>query len=603
MIYKGNKMFSKMLSVTLLIIFSFLSFYGCNNEKITESSEYPILYSKNNTLYMTNEKFEVKEVTDKIYSYNLKEYNTVSNDAQITNDSKTIYYKKNIAEDGTGSLYKLNVKNNESIEIAKNVYDFNLNKNTETLAYRVFEPDETFTLYCYIDNKSTEIVKGLDRNSVYFIANNGNNIVYKKQNVENGNFYAVDLKNIENQLCLSENVAGYSYNRNADKIYYVDVVITDAGEQYNLYLYDFINSPQLIDEGVSPYVRVVGNDETLFYYKSSNTVVKASDYVIDDMAQQDSTVYLPDPLAFSGKTLEEYMIAEAAYESKVVRDNIRQFISTTDITIPLNTLCMYRNGEKSVVSENVFESYSLEAENSFVIYSVFDINSIPKVNISQIAIPSDITNMISDSIQNSVKNVYICKSGNNPVLIEGYNNVDLLKTTVSAKGDKIIFFDSYIEETGGKLVIGSFDENGNITKYFEPVNDKPIKTFVFDNISGNTAYYYTNENGINVLEYSDGNSVKSVVENTSAYCFGSDNGILYYIEQTNSETGAGNLYYTDENEEKIKIAENVYFIYYIGDGKLVYMTQENGKSGNMYIFENGKSQKADTDVKSLYVYK
>ena len=58
-----------------------------------------------------------------------------------------------------------------------------------------------------------------------------------------------------------------------------------------------------------------------------------------------------------------------------------------------------------------------------------------------------------------------------------------------------------------------------------------------------------------------------------------------------------------ELEEKIKIAENVYFIYYIGDGKLVYMTQENGKSGNMYIFENGKSQKADTDVKSLYVYK
>lgn len=602
MIYKPNKMFLKILLNTLLIILSFLTLYGCSNEKNTESSGYPVLYSKDNSLYMTNEKLEVEKITDEIYSYNLKEYNSVSNDAQITSDGKTVYYKKNIAEDGTGSLYSLNVKKNESVEIAKNVYDFSLNKNTGFLVYRVFESDETFTLYCYIDNKITEIVKGLDRNSVYFIANNGNNIVYKKQNLENGNFYAVDLKDVGNQLCLSENVAGYSYNKNADKIYYVDVAINDTGEQYNLYLYDFINSPQLIDEGVSPYVRVVGNDETLFYYKSSNTVIKASNYVIDDMAQQDSGIYLPDPLAFSGKTLEEYMIAEAAYESKIVRDNIRQFISTTDITIPLNTLCAYRNGEKSVVSENVFESYGLEAENSFVIYSVFDINSIPKVNISQIAIPSDITNMISESIQNSVKNVYICKSGNNPVLIEGYSNIDLLKTTVSTKGDKIIFFDSYTEETGGKLVIGTFDENGNITKYFEPVNDKPIKTFVFDNISGNTAYYYTNENGINVLEYSDGNIVKSVAENPSAYCFGTDNGILYYIEETNSETGAGNLYYT-ENDKEVKIAENVYFIYYIGNGKLVYMTQENGKAGNMYVFENEKSQKADTDVKSLYVYK
>ncbi len=600
--YNINKIFLRTVLSVILVILSLLSFSGCSANKNTEISDYPILYSKNNTLYMTNEKLQSEKISDDIYSYNLKEYTSVSDDAQITADGKTIYYKKNIAEDGTGSLYSLNVKKNESVEIAKNVYDFSLNKNTQILAYRVFESDGTFTLYSYIDNNSIEIVKGLDRNSVYFIANNGNNIVYKKQNLENGNFYAVDLKNVGNQLCLSENVAGYSYNKNADKVYYVDVTTTDTGEKYSLYLYDFINSPQLIDEGVSPYIRVVGNDETLFYYKNTNNIIKASDYVIDDMAQQDSSVSLPDPIAFSGKTLEEYMKAEAAYESKLVRDNIRQFISTTDITVPSNTLCAYKNGEKSVVAENVFESYGLESENSFVIYSVFDVNSIPKVNISQIAIPSDITNMISESIQNSAKSIYVYKSGSNPVLIEGYSNINLLKTTVSSKGDKIIFFDNYTEEAGGKLVIGTLDENGNITKYFEPVADKQVKTFVFDNISGNTAYYYTNESGVNVLEYSDGNTVKSIAENPSAYCFGSDNGILYYIEETNSETGAGNLYYT-ENDKEIKIAENVYFIYYIGNGKLVYMTQENGKAGNMYVFENGKSQKADTDVKSLYVYK
>ena len=593
-----NVKFVSVLIVFILVLISGIFYFNYNkNNEILSKSDFPVLYSKDNSLYMMKNNFKTEKIADNIYSSKPESFSSVSEGSTITDDGKTVFYKGNILENGTGTLYKLDVKKNESTEIAKNVYDFDIYKSSGNISYIVFESDQTFTLYCYDGNKSFEISKGLDSNSVFFIANSGQNVVYKKQNMEKGSFYSTAINSNENQICLSENVAGYSYNKKGDKVYYVDVKSDETGDKYILYMYDFVNSPQIIDEGVSPYIKVAGDDETLYYYKNVGLTLKASDYVIDDLAEQDKNIAVPDPLAFSGKTLEEYMTAEAAYKSKEVRDSIRQFIGTTEISVPSNTLYSYNNGEKKVIAENVFESYGIDSKNSFIIYSILDISKLPKINISQIGLPSDITNILSQSIQSSSKDVYICKSGKNPSKIEGYSNINLLTTKISAGSDKIMFFDNYTESTGGKLVIASVNENGNISGYFEPLKDTLVKTSIFDDLTGNTAFSYTDASGKNILEFTDGKTSEKVVENPSAYCFGTDNGILYYIEETDNESGAGNLCYI-ENGTVYTIDKDVYFMFYIGEGKMLYMNTK----GSMFVFENGKSKQIDTGVESLFIY-
>ena len=339
----------------------------------------------------------------------------------------------------------------------------------------------------------------------------------------------------------------------------------------------------------------------IYYTKEKVEEINLADYVIDDMADADAAITVPEspvyPFGWEYDTdeaynaaVEKYNIAyekyEAAYDNylkKMERDNIRSAIQGYTMEKSRDTLYYYDGKESELISD----VYNLKcaADRTVIGYSKYGTVS-TKVKLSEVTDLEEVEEMVRDELSSS-EGQYVAVGKQTYTLLEESRTCSECFT---ADGKMLYFVADVVsdelDEEYGNLYKATVTDKG-VQK--PELVDSNVYAYGVCAIEKSVVYYKNSENEL----WTDGRKISEDVKYISIY---DDDPAVYYCTDWDEENDSGTLkMYRDG--EVTKIREDVYSWIRKEDG-ILYLQDydEDSGRGALYLYKNGKSEKISDDV-------
>ena len=536
-----------------------------------------------------------------------------------------------------------------------------------------FINDSRLSLY-YVDLKqvkgegfTAERVDSKVKNG-YQISRDGTRIYYK--DVDDGCLYVNDLVS---KTKIAENVGDYYVDQNNDfVIYYTtnseysasslyvyeqagnsreiasDIRTVYCADDYSLICYQQENTIFALYDGTTiKEVFTIENEDTyiddvlydegqdVFYfstnvYYSSNKYPKATDYINDDLLEQDVAIVAPDSTdkkywkswtvqkrgdkiinEYATELNEEYYEQLTLYKEKLKRDKIREEAKGGELYVSNQTLYYFDGTQsKKICSDAAGNAY---VDGGILFFDRLRIEETEKVNFSEIC--SSVEDVNITAVCNYVKgkmdeNTVYCAAINGN-LVEMAKGSDISAVRIDADNNAIYYISGTEDELSGDLykveingnklseptpiysMVKSYAIiNGDVIYYRDPIlvdvenskvecdlyiNETKIDSGVIGSALGNyldvsylpdgTIFYQSNY-ATNTLKQFDGEEIRIIASDVMSYVPVAKDKV-YFIDDYDINTYTGELKYLDD-EMVVKIATDVSSIFDVTQNSVRY---------------------------------
>jgi len=586
------------------------SAYEMNNVVISEDGKYMYYYSKvdydydNYTYTGTLSRIKISKLSDDVEK-NEDNEEKISNDVtQFTVLGKSVIFLK-----ANGKLILFNGKDEE--DIAKNVYYFYLTEDEEKVILITDEDDGENALSVYNLKTNEEIEYSDNYYSVYF-RNDEYMIFGEEEDDYKVTLYRANYKDDDAEELVSDvhSIVGYDYNAEDNSFYYTEERIVKHK------LYDYIDDPYASqDAGLTKpkwndYITVSSWEEALSEYDYEYYFVEYPEYqsrFVDWELYYDYekehyyyTKYEDDENGNSVRIVsyyddvndmwyrldsESYEAAENAYYDAEDRIYLRESLKNTEFEIENYDLYFWKNGEETLVAENV-EDYIYV--NSDVILYLTSESSTNKVSIDNVYSVYDAESQIkygsnyddydkSEESDDATTINYVVKGNIGSIEVEGEIN----DVNTSDDGKSLVFAmgTSYDECT-----LDLYSVSGSEIKFVETIEEDAMDGIWVDD----TYYYYgdVSDSLGTLYAYKKGKSEKlasNVVTSEYQNAVFSDGNYMLMDEY---DYEGSDYVLLLKNGEKVKF-KGIQEYSYISEKKILYM-----KNDSLYFY-HGK----DDDIR------
>lgn len=349
-----------------------------------------------------------------------------------------------------------------------------------------------------------------------------------------------------------------------------DTYIYGQDNDSDLYVYDFKNSKQLLDGGITSVQDYT--DKNIIYEKDS-----ALYFVSFDATKEDRTKlvegYVMAELSENGKyvmytnsnnTLYKYDIKKEKH-AKIASDvdsfycddsscNTMYYIQSS----PTFILNYYTNNKSTQLTDNIYNIVDIDVKARKVLYTVTDNNEL---------------------------SLYYLYKNNKPTKVT--DDYDYTSSVIMTK-DALYYVDDENNLMYAKM------NGSSIGKAKKVAKEVQSELYSYDN----GVYYYKNINDNNDATYyiAVGTKTTKIADDISreSIMISNNNKSIYYMNDMSGNTGTLKVF---NGKKSTKISENVRRYSYIKDDGVYYITDysDTTKTGTLYRYD-GKNTKIETDV-------
>lgn len=512
-----------------------------------------------------------------------------------SDDGSLIFYPDKISDDDDGcNLYykKLSKADKEGQKIDSDIVAYSVNDAATLVTYIKDDGD----LYSYNLKKSDKSKISGDVSN-FEVSDDGKKVYYLNDEDE---LYVWKLGKDKEKI--DSDVTKVCYNTDDLKtIYYM--------KEDSFYKKTEGKDKEKIASNVSAVLQVYDSGAA-YYIKDNSGSQSISDFIVDDMAEEDLNTKEPEwpayPSRYSyysesaynaavaeyNKAKEEYDEKYQQYQEKLSRDKMRNALED-DVSFNLEQyeLFYFDGKDEEKITEGFMGRYlyNTASDAEVIVYTALDTESFEKVKLSKFENIYDLESTITTELLQSA-NHYVAAGAKASVIDveEGQNFV------LNAKGDRVLFVsDVDSEKQRGDLYVVKIN-NGKVSA--PELYDSDVYT--------GTGVYFTGSEHIRYFkDYDEENGDLYVDKKQADYDvyrynlrYDKDNDKFYYYTDydTSKQEGTLKVYKNGKSE---KIADDV-TKYELVDGNVYYLSEYSQKSykGELYCYSGKKAKKVDDDV-------
>ena len=435
-----------------------------NEEKISNDvTQYTVLEKGKSVLF--------RKSNGKVVLYNGKDEEDIAKnvDYYYLSDDKEKVILATDEGDGKNGLRVCNLKTNEELEYSDDYYSVQF-RNDECIVFSEEDEDGAMTLYRanYKEDDTEELVSGVYSVSGY--------------NDENNSFYYREERLVKRALYDYIDDPYASEDAKLTKPNWMDyTTVSDWKESLSEYDFEYycVKYPQYQSRFIDWELYYDYNKEAYYYTKYEDDENGNSTRIVSYYDIDSQTWYRLDSEAFEA--------AEDAYEGAEDRINLREELKTTEFEIENYDLYFWKNGEETLVTENVDDYIYV---NSDIIFFTTSETGGNRVSIDDVYSVYDAENQIRygsyydyDTEEESAEAItlnYIVKGNIGSLEVEGEVN----DINVSEDGKYLVFA---MGSNSSECVLDLYSVSGSEIKFDETIEE--------DAMDGNwvedTYYYYS----------------------------------------------------------------------------------------------------------------
>lgn len=585
---------------------------------------------KANAVYQKDGQVCVKLENDKIITLD-----GVRNVTMSADGSKLVYSQDTASKTGKYDIRVIDFTKRSSVDKKGSVIvsgtdsDWQTDKNISYVYYTKTE-QKSVKYYAY-DTQSGKTDLVVSDVSEFFIPPSGDTVYYTRQTSDGKALFRKAFGEEAESLNDIQNIKSYSDDELLEIFYTVKNSDEDS-DTFTLYKVSGASAPVKISDNISEvYLDDYEIGGNLYYFIKTQSDFNWQDVVDDNYADYDATLQKPEKadylitkgFIFKRTTVDEaaYNAAMQKYSQKLLRDEIRQALSSTKFSLAIASeyKIMVYDGN---ISKQLAGGIKLENLLAFsksgaprIVFSKTGIDSKKKLTMDSLyktasdsgvdyAVDS-VVNLLSEGyeITNAVK--YAWFDGNKTLEYE-------LKTGYNASSADFIFANR------GKLLAAVKSDAAHYELYCSDINSESVSkgaVFASDVISyevhGDALLYYAeSKNGTSDLyEYKDG-AVNPVCENCADYYVRESGEIVAFkgIFSDSILQSVDIMLYKDAKAQSVdKNASYKYFL--IKDSYFAYITNyqtaaasdsQAQKGGELKVYTGGKSKTIDSGVTDVF---
>jgi len=532
-----------------------------------------VFYAKENDLYyydMKNEPYLVQEDISAGGAYN---YFYTAWGAGTAEESDIAYYMANVDAAGAADLYRRDMKDPsaEAVLVDSDVYDYQVSKDGETVAYVVMQ-DDVLELRMDCGSGNEKIAENFTlEEEAYQLRADGKWLVFKDaydmlcaaEVQEDGDVNVWKLTDVCPLYALSEDV-----------LYFV----SKADANYNIYSFDFENEPELVAENAQ-YMSLMPNGTDLLYGVKPTDVIPYSELLEDDMAEIDAKMTADDP----------------NYDQKLMRDDLRAAMASGEGLEPLMMeYYLISGGKTTLVAENVVSAVAVAgSEKSFV--AGYQAKPFQPLYLSVIGGGLEMVDMIYYmSINYGGMQPFLADANGNTEVLTG-SAVHMDSIRVSSDGRRAAYLVDDAETGGNALMQMEFGSSVEAT-----VVQNDVEDFAFLGGDGPLVYYYEYAKNAGTLASVDSDRT---IRGVTGVTFAEDAQEVYYIKDINGSTGVGQMQHWNGKDEATIVDGGVFAFQYKGNGKAAVLFDYDVMklTGILGYYDGNGVTILDENVTALYI--
>lgn len=519
-----------------------------NEEKISNDvTQYTLLNKGKSVLF--------RKANGKVVLFNGKDEEDIAKHVDyyyLSEDEEKVILATDEGE-GKSGLRVYNLKTNEELEYSDDYYSVQF-RNDECIVFSEEDEDGTMTLYRanYKEDDTEELISGVYSVSGY--------------NDENNSFYYQEERLVKRTLYDYIDDPYASEDAKLTKPNWMDyTTVSDWKESLSEYDFEYycVKYPQYQSRFVDWELYYDYNKEAYYYVKYEDDENGDSQRIVSYYDIDSQTWYRLDSEAFEA--------AEDAYEGAEDRINLREELKTTEFEIENYDLYFWKNGEETLVTENVDDYMYV---NSDIIFFTTSETGGNRVSIDDVYSVYDAENQIRygsyydyDTEEESAEAItlnYIVKGNIGSLEIEE----GLYDINASEDGKYLVFA---MGNNFSECVLDLYSVSGSEVKYVETIEEDAMDGAWIDG----TYYYYSDvSDSLGTLyAYKKGKSEK-IASNVVASGYQNalfEDGNFMLMDEYDSDGSDYVLLF--KNGEKVKF-KGIQEYAYIKEDKILYMKND-----------------------------
>lgn len=450
---------------------------------------------------------------------------------------------------------------------------------------------EKVTLYCRQINKPKQDPIKIDSGITYYEINKDGTMVYY---IKNENLYQHDLKDKEK---IDGDVEVFRLSEDGKSLLYATRnEESDGSESYDMYLLQNGKDPEKILSSITDLEYSSPDFSLLVYVKNDSLYVKRKD---EDAVKIDSDIRWVVDAYESGeiyytKVNQEFLtywdVIEDDIQDKDYSDYYFEYLSSSSLYIPLETLYYYNGEESVVIAENVLD-WDFDCDSQAVgVVRCYGGEIIPKLKLSEyVDSYPDIYDWFYDELDKDIIS-YVVTGEKSAELDLG----DIYSVRTNAAGT-IMYVGVDIDEEGRYCSLYKVVLSDDGIESSDLLDDEVYWRLRLQEDS--VIYFKEVNEGLGEL-YRDGNHIDDDV--ASDYLVYIDQENMYYMKDYNYDKDLGTLtYYDGKKTETVKDDVNQFVV--AGDGSVLFLYDYNinRAKGDLWILDGKKTTKLDEDVTAI----
>ncbi len=303
------------------------------------------------------------------------------------------------------------------------------------------------------------------------------------------------------------------------------------------------------------------------------------------------TDLVEDDLAESDAKLTE--ADGEAYQAKQARDTIREAMQNQEGIAPLlQTAWVYQNHKLTEVATDLISASSVKNDAPFVV--CYQAPTAQKLPISKLTKLEDIEYGYYMSLMYGVPQMVLANTTGQKVALAG-DTVTPANIFLSEDGKMVGYYE--VNPMTGTQTLHVANVDGEIV-----LTEENVETAGFLGNTHTVAYYKDYQNGVGTMGVWENGSQQNIA-NVGGIHFATDKDALYYISNMNAATGSGELYVMQDGKSK-RIDTDVFSMQYKFNGKLAYFKQYDYQTqkGDLYYYDGNETKQIDTDITAIFMY-
>ncbi|MBQ2753791.1 MAG: hypothetical protein IJF29_06710 [Firmicutes bacterium] len=549
--------------------------FAMPKEKKIDIKEKPVVYVKDNALYMYDANGETKLADNmgntSAYSNFFFGYGNTYNE-----DNSVMYFQSDISEFGAYTLSRVSTTASSGVEkIDSDVITYNVSDDGSKVAY--IKMDSNGLSLFSSDGKEKNLIRdNIGMNDYYFqLSGDGEDIYYLEQTDEgtldcvkvgfDGSGKTVAASDIDEFALMEGNQLVYGR-------------YSDDGTGA-LFCLDKKGNEKLISDEMAG-ISFFENNEGCIFLEEGVKNIDIWDVVVDDMAETDKNMQPPLFADYGHERQDEYLAASDEYARKQVRDTVRKQIEEERYTGLGYVLYKFDGNKMTKLAENVVDVIVFGENGEHILIDQADYTEDGyKILLSELTDISYIPYMYA--YYDRADKTFVI-SGDVMAPIE-YGDVDIQSSL-------------YDEQSGKLMFAKDVDANGVFNPIIVEMNKGEVAKYSYIEDRVNFADFYGNgdfayvSSGGKLITFNNGSTTMHD-ENVSFMTTDKDNGAIYYISDMSAEDYTGSLCML-KNGEITTVDSAVTYVSAIGNGKVVYIRNydETAGVGDVFVCDNGNTK-------------